>query len=91
MNLRLLVVLAVGIPFVLFSLWVSWQHGFVTIFSDAFTKPTHLQVFLDMCIACFVSGSWVLQDGRRRGLVADTRDRSGGRVALRPKENPWRW
>jgi hypothetical protein len=70
MNPRLLVVLAVGVPFVIFSLWVTWEHGFVTIFSDALTKPTHLQVFLDLCIACFVCGGWMLADGRRKGITA---------------------
>jgi len=61
--------LAAGVllPFLVFSVWVTVEKGYVDFFRLPWSHPIWSQEFLDLCIAlCFVSG-WLKRDARLRG------------------------
>lgn len=68
MSLRILV-LAVFVPFLLFSLWCGATHGPLGFLTLAGREPWGLQVLLDLAVSlCFVV-AWMIADARRRGAT----------------------
>lgn len=68
MSSRLLV-LAVFVPFLLFSLWVGATHGALGFLTLAAREPWGLQVLLDLAISLGFVIVWMVGDARRRGVT----------------------
>jgi hypothetical protein len=66
---RTVIAIAVLAPFLVFSLWVVANHGLFGFLTLARDEPWHLQVLLDLGIACTFGLSWVKQDARKRGIT----------------------
>lgn len=64
------VVLAVLLPFLAFSLWVVAQGGPLGFLTLAGREPWGMQMLLDLCIALFMVGGWMIRDARSRGMAA---------------------
>jgi hypothetical protein len=68
MSFRLLV-LAVFVPFLLFSLWCGATHGPLGSLTLAGREPWGLQVLLDLAISLGFVIAWMVADARRRGTT----------------------
>ena len=64
------VVLAVLLPFLAFSLWVVEKAGPLGFLELAGREPWGLQMLLDLAIALFFVSGWMIKDARRRGITA---------------------
>ncbi len=67
---RIVILLAILIPFTLLSTWLVIDTGYLAWIRLARREPWALQLFVDLAIACTVFMSWMLRDARARGLRA---------------------
>lgn len=65
---RLLLALAVFVPFTAFSLWVVGLDGFFGFVPAALDGRWGTQVFLDLCISLVLATFWLVPDAKRRGI-----------------------
>ncbi|MBI5365622.1 MAG: DUF2834 domain-containing protein [Planctomycetes bacterium] len=68
MSRRQILAAVVLVPFLAFSTVVTLREGFMIYFTAPFTHPIWTQEFLDLCIALSLIVSWIIADGRRRGV-----------------------
>ena len=68
MNVRQLLVLAVLIPFALFTDWVLYTEGFTGFWTQALGSPVALQLTLDLVIALGLVLLWMQADARESGV-----------------------
>ncbi len=68
--MKSLLVLAVLLPFTVFSTWVVIDGGYLGFVDLATESLWGLQVFIDLCIALSWAIGWMVQDARKRGARA---------------------
>lgn len=66
---RILLPLAVLIPFAAFSIWLCVTAGYFGFVHLAAREPWALQLLLDVAIACTVCSIWMVRDARARGVI----------------------
>lgn len=64
---KILVPLAVLVPFTAFSIWLTLDTGYLGFIRLAGREPWALQMLLDVGIACTVCSIWMVRDARARG------------------------
>lgn len=60
--------LLVLVPFTVFSLEVTFHHGYFGFLTLAGREPWALQMLLDLVIAFFLIGTWIRKDAKERGI-----------------------
>ncbi len=68
MKPRSLLALAVFVPFTVYSVWVSIEHGALGFIPVLSAGGWSTQVFLDLVIAMSVASTVVHRDARARGI-----------------------
>jgi hypothetical protein len=68
MNVRQILVLAVLVPFLVFTEWVLYTEGFLGFWAQALGSPVALQLTADLVIALSLVLLWMGADARERGL-----------------------
>ncbi len=68
MRSRSMLALAVLVPFLAFSVWVSIGHGPLGFVDTALHGGWETQVFLDLVIAMVVASTVVRRDALKRGI-----------------------
>lgn len=53
-----------------YSLWVIAGWGLTGFLALAAREPWGMQLLLDLAIACWFGGTWMVRDARRRGIAA---------------------
>jgi hypothetical protein len=66
--MKKLLPLLVLVPFTIFSLEVTYTHGYFGFLTLAGREPWALQMLLDLVIAFFLVGTWIRKDAKERGL-----------------------
>lgn len=64
---KILVPLAVLVPFAVFSTWLTVTTGYLGFLRLAGREPWALQMLIDVGIACTVCSIWMVRDARERG------------------------
>ncbi|MBT9557137.1 MAG: DUF2834 domain-containing protein [Myxococcales bacterium] len=59
---------AVFALFTAFSLWVTWEHGYLAFLDVPTASPWGLQITLDLVIAVSLFTFWMIPDARRHGI-----------------------
>jgi hypothetical protein len=67
MNVKKVLLWLVLISFSLFSVWVTWEVGYVGLWQAGFASPASLQILLDLCISAGLICLWIIADARQRG------------------------
>lgn len=70
MNRRVLMILALMLPFGGLTLYALSEVGYVGIFKSVMVNAGSWQVLVDLVIACVLACTWMLVDARRRGTNA---------------------
>ncbi|MDX1452016.1 MAG: hypothetical protein R3183_05615 [Oleiphilaceae bacterium] len=61
-------VLALLIPFSMYSTWVMWEIGYLGIWQAGFASIGSVQILWDLAIACVLICSWLKVDAMKRGM-----------------------
>ena len=70
MNRRVLMILALLLPFGALTLYALAEVGYIGIFESVMVNAGSWQVLVDLVIACALACTWMLVDARRRGTNA---------------------
>jgi hypothetical protein len=68
MNARTMIAIAVLVPFSLFSVMVTVEHGYFGFLELALREPWAMQMLLDLTITLVLFGVLAVPDARARGL-----------------------
>lgn len=70
MSKKFLLVLAMFVPFGLYSIYVLLQVGYLGLFKGAMVNISAIQVLLDLVIVCAMACAWMLHDAKAKGRNA---------------------
>lgn len=65
---KVLLPLAVLVPFTIYSCWVVYLRGYFGFIDVAWREPWGGQIFLDLCIAMFLVASFIRRDAPKHGI-----------------------
>lgn len=65
--MKTILLLLVLSAFGAYSLWVTWEIGYLGIWQAGFANAGSTQVTLDLIIACGIAVVWMVQDAQRMG------------------------
>jgi hypothetical protein len=68
--MKKIVPVLVLLPFTVFSTVVIVQYGYFGFITLSLREPWALQMLLDLSIALFLFGGWMVRDARARGIPA---------------------